>query len=267
MPYALNRMYSVGQNYDGSVTLAEFTEKGIEVLKNRKGFFMMVEGGKIDWAGHANDARANIEDTIAFDDAIAVAVDFARKHPLNTLIVVTGDHECGGMSLGFAGTGYASAYEIMAKQTIAYDDFANTVLADYKAAHPSPAADIDADLWAIILDTMGLDGAGVTPDLADDLTAYELELMEDAYDKDIHGGNGNSGEENYVLYGYYNPITVTLTHILNRRAGMSWTSYSHTSVPVPVFAKGRGQRRFNGYYDNTDVAKKIAKVMGLSIGE
>ena len=266
IPYALNRMYSVGENYDGTITLAEFTAKGIELLKNRKGFFMMVEGGKIDWAGHANDARANIEDTIAFDAAIDVAADFARKHPHNTLIVVTGDHECGGMSLGFAATAYESYYETMAKQTVAYDDFAGKVLADYKAAHPSPAADIDTDLWQIILDTMGLDGAGLTPDLGDDLTAYEIQLLEDAYDQDIHGVNGNSAEENFIHYGYYNPITVTLTHVLNRRAGMYWTSYYHTSVPVPVFAKGPGQRLFDGYYDNTEVAKKIAAAMRVNLG-
>ncbi len=63
----------------------------------------MVEGGKIDWACHANDAAAFIQNTIAFDNSIAKAVEFAKKHPEETLIVVTGDHECGGLTLGFAG--------------------------------------------------------------------------------------------------------------------------------------------------------------------
>ena len=90
------------------VTLAEYVAKGIELLDNPKGFFMMVEGGKIDWACHANDAAASIQDTLAFDDAVAVALAFYNKHPKETLIVVTGDHETGGMTIGFAGTKYSS---------------------------------------------------------------------------------------------------------------------------------------------------------------
>jgi alkaline phosphatase len=86
------------------ISLAEFTRKGIELLKNPRGFFMMVEGGKIDWSCHANDARTSIDDTIAFDDAVKVAIDFMRRHPGETLIVVTGDHETGGLTMGWAGT-------------------------------------------------------------------------------------------------------------------------------------------------------------------
>jgi alkaline phosphatase len=270
IPYALNRMAAdgPGEAYDGSITLAEFTKKGIDLMKNNpRGFFMMVEGGKIDWACHANDARAAIEDTIAFDDAIRVAVNFAKTHP-RTLIVVTGDHECGGMTLGFAGTAYESYYEKMDAQTVAYDDFNNIILKGYKEARYDPApADIDADMWQIIFDNYGMDGAGLSLEEADDLTEYEIGLLEDAFDKTMTGENENNDQENNLLYGYYEPLTVTLTHLLNRKSGMDWTSYSHTAVPVPVLAKGRGARHFNGYYDNTEVAKKIAKIMRVTIGD
>ena len=265
IPYALNRLAAdgPGEDYEGSISLAEFTQKGIELLKSRKGFFMMVEGGKIDWACHANDARAAIEDTIAFDDAIAVAVQFAKKHPRETLIVVTGDHECGGMTLGFAGTEYETYFEKMAAQTIAYDDFDGKILAAYKGDHDS--ADIDGDMWQIILDNYGMDGAGLTPDAEDDLSDYEISLLQDAFDKFMTGSNTNPGEENGLLYGYYNPLSVTLTHLLNRKSGLAWTSYSHTAVPVPVLAMGTGAEIFDGYYDNTDVAKKIASVMKVRL--
>ncbi len=63
----------------------------------------MVEGGKIDWACHANDATASILNTISFDESVQKALAFYKKHPKDTLIVVTGDHECGGLTLGFAG--------------------------------------------------------------------------------------------------------------------------------------------------------------------
>lgn len=268
IPYALNRMAAddSGEDYEGSITLAEFTAKGIELLNNRKGFFMMVEGGKIDWACHANDARAAIEDTIAFDDAIGVAVEFAKKHPWNTLIVVTGDHECGGMTLGFAGTAYETYYEKMAAQVVAYDDFDSKILAAYKSANETMPADIDTAMWQIILDNYGLDGAGATEDTDDDLTDYEISLLEDAFDKALNGLNANADDENNLLYGTYNPLSVTLTHLLNRKSGLAWTSYSHTAVPVPVLAMGAGAKIFDGYYDNTDVAKKMAMIMKVNIG-
>jgi alkaline phosphatase len=66
-----------------------------------------------------------------------------------------------------------------------------------------------------------------------------------------------------LLYGSYEPIIVTITHILNENASIGWTSYSHTGVPVPVFAQGREAIRFAGFYDNTDIAKKLAKVMDI----
>ncbi len=80
-------------------SLADYVEKGIEVLDNDNGFFMMVEGGKIDWACHANDAASTIADTIALDDAVGKVVDFYNEHPEETLILVTGDHETGGLTI------------------------------------------------------------------------------------------------------------------------------------------------------------------------
>ncbi|TCO72254.1 alkaline phosphatase [Marinisporobacter balticus] len=79
-------------------SLSEITEKGIDVLsKYENGFFLMVEGGRIDHACHANDAPGAIYDTLAFDEAVKKAYVFYKKHPDETLIVVVGDHETGGM--------------------------------------------------------------------------------------------------------------------------------------------------------------------------
>ncbi|MFQ6113810.1 MAG: alkaline phosphatase [bacterium] len=82
-----------------SPTLPEMTQKALEILKrDQDGFFLMVEGSQIDWKGHRNSESGLIEETIEFDDAIAVGVDFARENP-QTLIVVTADHETGGVAL------------------------------------------------------------------------------------------------------------------------------------------------------------------------
>lgn len=91
LPYSLDRMQE--QNLQGQVpTLAEMTQKAIELMKgNPKGFMMQVEGGKVDWAAHANDPAALLYDQIAFDEAIGVALDFAEKDK-NTLVIITTDH-------------------------------------------------------------------------------------------------------------------------------------------------------------------------------
>jgi alkaline phosphatase len=88
-----------------SPSLSELTQKAIDILsKNKSGFFLMVEGGQIDWASHANDASNAILDTIGLDEAVRVGQNFAAANPL-TLIIVTGDHETGGMSVSLTSSG------------------------------------------------------------------------------------------------------------------------------------------------------------------
>ena len=110
-------------NEESVPTLAEFTAKGIELLDNPNGFFMMVEGGRIDRYGHANCAAENLHEVLAFDEAIKVVLNFAARHPQETLVVVTGDHETGGMTMGFAGSGYAMYMERLANQKISAEKF------------------------------------------------------------------------------------------------------------------------------------------------
>ncbi|MBO4769065.1 MAG: alkaline phosphatase [Bacteroidales bacterium] len=93
LPYALGRK-------SDDLTLAQMLEAALQVLDNRKGFFIMAEGGKIDYAAHSNDAIGTITETIDMDEAVKVALEFYKKHPKETLIIVTADHETGGVSLG-----------------------------------------------------------------------------------------------------------------------------------------------------------------------
>ena len=98
-------------------------EKGIEVLDNETGFFMMCEGGKIDWACHANDAATTIHDVLAFSEAVQVAIEFAEEHAEETLILVTGDHETGGLSIGYAETNYDTYLTNFNHQKISFQSF------------------------------------------------------------------------------------------------------------------------------------------------
>jgi alkaline phosphatase len=89
-------------------SLAEMTDSALDILKKDKdGFFLMVEGSQIDWAGHDNDAAWAMKDSEAFEKAVEEAVDFAKKEG-NTLVVVAGDHDTGGMSVSGYGKGDAN---------------------------------------------------------------------------------------------------------------------------------------------------------------
>ena len=247
---------------DEDITLPEFTAKAIELLDNPDGFFLMVEGGKIDWACHANDATASIQDTLAFDKAVEHAVRFAKYHPDETLIVVSGDHECGGLTLGFAGTKYDTYFDILGNQKMSFTKFDQEVLVPYKKSHAGTAR--FADMKDIIESTFGLRFQGDPDDLMV-LKEHEIAQIKDAFNRSM-GGEIERADENttYMLYGGYEPLTVTLTHILNQKAGVAWTSYSHTGVPVATAATGARSELFSGYYDNTEVAKKIMQAMGIA---
>ena len=236
---------------DDQLQLKDFVRKGIDVLDNETGFFMMVESGKIDWAGHANDALANIYDTLAFDEAIQVAVEFAKQHPDETLIVVTGDHETGGMTIGYAATGYDTAFDILRNQKCSFVAF------DEMVAERTAAGDFSFDvLMDMVEENFGLVAPGESAEVeALVMNDYEYALLQKAYD-DAMSGNVDGYEES-LLYGGYNPISVTLTHIINNKAGIGWTSYAHTGLPVPVYAYGEGAEAFIGSYDNTQVALRL----------
>ncbi|NLY08722.1 MAG: alkaline phosphatase [Tissierellia bacterium] len=258
MPYTIDQV-------DSDITLADYVKKGIEVLDNEKGFFMMVESGKIDWACHANDAGTVIHEVIGYEEAIAEAIAFYEKHPEDTLILVTGDHETGGLTIGHATMGYDTAFDMIEKQKMSYVDF-DTKFEEMKKSNPELKL---STVLAEIEETFGLK---VKPDVAEGeeiedpfvLTKYEYEMLKNAFEESMKPeDNRAETQETGLLYGGYNPISVTLTHILNNKAGIGWTSYAHTGVPVAVYALGATAENYGGYYDNTDIFFKMMDSLKL----
>lgn len=240
------------------LSLADFTRKGIEVLDNKDGFFFFVEGGKVDWACHANDGLSAIKDVIAFDNAVQVAVEFMQKNPRDTLIVVTGDHETGGMSIGFAGTQYATFFDVLKNQKMSYVKF-DEIIADMRSNNKLSKFE---DILPIIKENFGLNTDDSKSRLF--LTDFELRQLNDAFKlSQMNSKDIPKTDETYLNYGGYEPLSVKVSHILNRKAGIGWTSYSHTAVPVPTYASGIGSELFNGYYDNTDVFFKLRSILGV----
>ena len=240
--------------------LSDYVKKGIEVLDNDTGFFMMVEGGKIDWACHANDAGSTIADTIALSDAVEEAVAFAKQHPDETLILVTGDHETGGLTIGYAGTDYDTFLTNLSNQKISYAKYDSNYVAGYKENNTS-FEDVMKDVEALF----GLKLSGAEDDKLV-LTDYEVQKLKDAYAATMDPDRAKADPANqaeYVLYGTYEPLSVTITHLLNNKSGINFSSYAHTGLPVAVFAQGAGQDLFGGSYDNTQIYHKLADLLDV----
>jgi len=244
-------------NYDidrrDQVSLQDLTRKGIEMLDNPNGFFMMVEGGKIDWSCHANDAGTTVRDVLAFDNAVTEALQFYAKHPNETLIVITGDHETGGMTIGFAGTNYETFFSKIKQQSVSFEEFDKKIKIYRTAVTPEYA---NLDDWMPFLTYQ----IGLTNLTDHDKSRLEAALAASMMDPKKR----NTDENSRLLYGSYEPFSVTVTHILNQKAGIGWTTYAHTGIAVPVFAQGVGGSLFQGYYDNTDIAKKMMNIMGVT---
>ncbi len=266
---------------EGQWALSDYVEKGIDCLYegNDKGFFMMVEGGKIDWACHANDAATTMADTKALSDSVDEAIAFYEEHPKETLILVTGDHETGGLTIGYAGTNYDTFLQNLDNQKISFKAFDDNYVKSYKEEKTSFEAVMQdiTKLFGLIPESATSEAAedGVAADSADQhptgvtsgnlvLTDYELNKLKAAYAKTMAGSSEEElSQEEYVLYGSYEPLTVTITHILNNKSGISFSSYSHTGLPVAVCAMGNGENKFAGFYDNTEVYGKMAEVLGV----
>jgi len=271
-----NALYYEMDRPTDDVSLVGYVSKAIDLLDNPNGFFLMVEGGKIDWACHANDAAAAIHDTVAFDKAIAEAYEFYQKHPTETLIVVTGDHETGGMTIGFAGTRYSSFFEKIQHQDSSYDDF-NAMVAAWREAGDVKFEDtlpvIEKAFSLIVLpeeekaelEAKAKDGdKEAKAKLSMALSTLELDVLEQGFTDSMLGKEERAEDDyTYLLYGGYEPMVVKLTTILNQKAGISWTSYSHTGIPVQTSAIGVGQEMFNGYYDQTDIHAKMMAIAGF----
>lgn len=247
--------YSIDQNGDEDISLAAFTKKGIELLDNPKGFFMMVEGGKIDWACHANDAATVIKEVLQFDNAVATALDFYKKHPEETLIVVAGDHETGGMALGFSGSHYDSEFALLQHQNISYEKFTE-LIEEYRSENPGNYKVEDG--LALVEKHFGLGDSlkGLQ------LSKFELQQLKDAFAKSMEAKqNEKRKDQFYLLYGSYDPLTTTACHLLSQKAGIGWTSFSHTATPIPVRSIGVGSYLFTGFFDNTDLPKNMMKLI------
>uniref|UniRef100_UPI004056E1D1 alkaline phosphatase n=1 Tax=Alistipes sp. TaxID=1872444 RepID=UPI004056E1D1 len=231
---------------DEQHTLTAFTRAAIEYLTSNSdnGFFLMVEGGKIDYAAHNKDAVTVFKEINEFSESIELALDFAERHPDETLIVVTSDHDTGGLSIGY--NHYTVRMNALTVQNLSVAMLSN-VLRDMRAKGYRNWADYKqmlserVGLWSNI------------PVSKED----EQLLLNDFNDIFMKHGKQIEG-----LYTKNEIIAIDAMNILYKYALIDWASFEHTGLYTPLYAKGFGESKFAACYDQTEIPKTIARLMG-----
>lgn len=232
LPYAIDQK-------EGDLTLAQIVDIAIQHLSKHDRFFMMAEGGKIDYAGHGNDGATNIHEVIDFDRAIQLAYRFYEQHPDETLIVVTADHETGGLALG---NNKPLRLERLAYQKCSSD----TLSARLSALCLQYAEQLTWEqVKTFLAENMGLFGElSVSAEEEAELQAAFSNMM-------------RQQESLKTLYADINALAAKAKELVNQKAGLGWTTHSHTATAVPIFAVGVGAEQFTGWHDNSEIAPLI----------
>lgn len=244
IPYAIDRQKT-------DLTLSEITRAGINILTKdpEKGFFFIIEGGSIDWACHSNDAATVIHEVQDLDKAIGVAYEFYQQHPDETLIVVTADHETGGLGLGTGS--YELNLGVLSNQKISEREFSKVLHHLRKKNNGNVSWDI---VKKSLCENFGFwKKVQLTPQQEDRLKmAYEssfindIGLVESEYQKD-------------------EAVAAEAKKIINEIALVDWISKGHSASFVPVFALGVGAEDFQSRTDNAEIPRKIAEIGGYAI--
>lgn len=233
LPYAIDRK-------EGDLSLPEIVEVAIAQLSTHDQFFMMAEGGKIDYASHANDGGTVLREVLDFDNAIRVAYDFYMQHPDETLIVVTADHETGGMALG--NSDYTLNLKVLAEQKCSSDLLSDQLSALQKEAGKHLT-------WEQVKEVISKNTGLYT---VVEISKEEDQLLQAAFEQMMqHQGVEKS------LYKDINALASKALALLNQKSRLGWTSKGHTASAVPVFAIGVGAERFTGWHDNSEIAPLI----------
>ncbi len=243
LPYALDQTKE-------DLTLEQIVRAGINYLSNKQtdGFFFAIEGGMIDWACHRNDIGNAINEVLDFDKAIKVAYEFYQQHPDETIIVISADHETGGLAMGVGP--YEIHTDLLRFQHKSIDELKWMLREQYKKA---PKKFTWAAVEKVLKEQMGF-GAGIT---LSDKQRERLQNRWQAIEKAI--------AENGKVNDRINDLCETTKHILSEVAMISWASGGHSNGYVPVFAVGPGTEVFQGRIDNIEIAPAMARIAGYRV--
>ena len=248
LPYAIDR------DPESDLSLKQITQAGIQYLGKRagkEGFFLMVEGGKIDFACHSNDAATVFREVMDMDGAIREALEFYKAHPDETLIVVTADHETGGIVLGRGP--YELHTDLLQYQQMSVEAYSVHVGKLCKEQGEALTWEtVEADLRA----NWGF-GEGVK------LSEKQWKRLR----SDFESMQSGAAMDANSLYASVNRLADTARAIMAECALIGWQSGGHSNGYVPVFAIGSGAENFHGQMDNTQISRVISKATGWKLSE
>lgn len=238
LPYAIDRK-------EGDLTLAQIVSTAIPFLEERyERWFMMVEGGMIDYACHSDDAATSIGEVWDMDEAMQQAYAFYRQHPEETLIIVTADHETGGLALG------NSDYTLYLDQ-LQYQKCSSWALSDrIQKLFDNGQKPTWAQVQAIYMEQLGLwTEVELTDEEENELKATYKSVIE------------HKSEDVKTMYKTINKLGDAGIAMLNKKAHVGWTTRAHSAHAVPIFAIGAGAQYFTGWHDNTEIVPLIRKAI------
>lgn len=232
--------YNIDRNPEKYPSISEMTEKAIDILsKKENGFFLMVEGSQVDWAAHANDAAAMIDEYLAFDEAVGVAMEFAKKDG-NTLVLVLSDHGNSGISIG--------ASRCPGYDKLSIDDLFGTV-SDIKLSANG--------LESVLINTDPENFKNVFKEFTGvEITDEELELLQ---------SSKNYRETDYTKKGTSNNLAHNILNILNSHMCFGFTTGGHTGEEVIMSAYHPQGDEPRGHLTNRQINKYLQQVSGLEI--
>ena len=244
IPYAIDRTKD-------DLTLADITRSAINFLSKdlSKGFFLMVEGGKIDWACHSNDAATAFHEVADMDEAVKVAYEFYSQHPDETLIVVTADHETGGFVLGTGA--YKLNLQVLKNQKVSESGFTR-LLNELRKKYNNNVS------WEKVQQALK-ENFGFWDKVK--LNEKQEERLLAKYNDTFKGKEAKLEKSEYAQD---EPLAAEAKRIIDEIALVGWTSGGHSAGYVPVFAIGAGADLFQGRIDNTEIPIKIAKAAGYT---
>lgn len=229
-----NMSYEIDRAATEEPSLAEMTGKALQLLsQNKNGFFAVIEGGRIDHASHRNDAAATIRDMLAFDEAVGVAMEFVKKNPA-TLLIVTADHETGGMAL-IGHSKESKEYTGIDLQAIEKAKISFEKMAGKWGKKPAPER-IRAD----VRQYLGIDLSDAEARTVADDTIKKLDPYNYGYDH-LH----------------------SLAFVLRPYLRVGWGSQTHTASPLFLFGSGPGSEKIGGLLHNTEIFTLIKSALGL----
>jgi alkaline phosphatase len=233
--------YDIDRQPSKEPSLREMVTKALRILSKdtenqKQGFFLMIEGSRIDMAAHSNDPSAHVRDIVAYQDAVAVVKTFVDENP-GTVMISVSDHETGGFTLGRQTNisdypEYLWYPEVIARPRNSTFALQQAVLA-YNAS----------DKETFVREEIVKKGLGI-----DNATNEEI--------ADILAG-GRKGDI-FRLDAY-------LANMTSFRAQLGWSTHGHTGVDVNLYAYGQDYEKLRGNHENTDIGDFIVDFLGLNL--